>query len=238
MNKGVIILGSAASGKTTLIKELNIPNFYNTNPDKFVENKEHEFYNNPLQASNWVYNKLLPQLILNNDDFILDTTGANTKTLRKIINNKQYQFKAVMVYCNPIIVFIRNFSGERKLPKQVLLENWLKVYSHIEEYKNIFGEGNIYIYETEYTNKELTIIGKYMGLSQYLNENKGDYTSSFKKEDTKYTPIQSIEKTKKFTEILYKVDNLGFDMIYENNYLTPIGVSKEYIKEELEKWIA
>lgn len=246
MNKGIIILGSAASGKTTLEKELysylhnkRNKHEFRVNPDYYVEDEESEYYNNPLGAYNYVYKTILPEIIDLNGNFILQNTGANTKTLRKIIDTPNYQFKAVVIYCNPIIAFLRNFSRDRKLPKQVLLENWLKVYSQIEEYQDIFGKDNIYIYETEYTKEEEHLIYENNFFStpstviKYL-ETKNEYTSSFKKESTIYTPQQEELRSERWDLLLNKIDK-NLSKLY-----IPIDNNKEdmnYIKEELNKWI-
>lgn len=233
-NKGIIILGAPATGKSTLIKELDLP-FQVVNPDFLVEDKSNEnCYNNPINSNIVIKNIILPSIFENQESFIFDTTGSNINTLRKITENPNYQFKAVIVYCNPIIAFIRNFSRERKLPKQVLLENWLKVYSQIDDYINMFGEDNIYIYETDYTEEEGKILKQYKCLDHYLDENKSDYSSTFKKETTVYTPEQIQNKEKQFINILDKVDFKEFDIQEEiQRNKTP----KSFIKEELNKWI-
>lgn len=244
-NKGIIILGSIGSGKSHFEEELcrwtdfQEPELFNRlDPDNWIENEDHKFYNNPLKASNYMYKIVIPNIMELPMNFILQNTGANINTLRKIIDNKQYQFKIVIVYCNPIISFIRNFSRERKVPKQIVLENWLKVYSQIEEYTKLIGEDNIYIYETEYTKEELTILDKNNKFGCVYNKLKGSKdSSSFKKITKRYTPLEEIEKSKKFTEILYNVDLKLKEFIENNNFLTPIGINKEYIKEEIDKWI-
>lgn len=241
MNKGILILGSVGSGKSYFSNELydfneNLLDYFWMNPDDWVEEPSSEFYNNPLQASKYCYGTIIPDLISENKNFILQNTGANSNTLRKIIDNPNYQFKIVMVYCNPIIAFLRNFSRERKVPKQIVLENWLKVYSNIEEYINIVGNDNIYIYETEYTEKEKDIIYKKPGYySSVYKELKGiKVESSFKKEETKYTYEEIVGKAKKFTEISQKID-ASIQQI-ENQFID-LDKSKEFIKEELNKWI-
>jgi hypothetical protein len=244
MNKGIIILGSAASGKSYFEKELydylyNIKykHEFRVNPDFYVEDEDSKFYNNPIAASNYVYKTIIPEIIELNSNFILQNTGANTKTLRKIIDTPNYQFKAVVVYCNPIIAFIRNFSRERKLPKQILLENWLKVYSQIKDYQDIFGEDNIYIYETEYTPEEITILSFYNTFNNFLINNPGAYDSTFKKIGTNYSKEELLKRELKLNGLITQVDNKLKDFNKNNNFLTPVGVSKEYIKEELNKWI-
>ena len=236
MNKGIIILGAPASGKSTLIKELDLP-FKIVNPDFMVEDPQSNYYNNPLGASNIINKVILPGVINDNKNFILDTTGSNINTMRKITETPNYQFKAVIIYVNPIIAFIRNFSRQRKLPKQVLLENWLKVYSQIKDYQDMFGVDNIYIYETEYTQEEKDILLKYEYLEEYLKHNPGDYTSSFKKETTIYTPEQIVKKEKQFLKIIDKVQGIWNIDIIQNNFLPQNEVEIEDIKEELNKWI-
>lgn len=241
MNKGIFILGSAASGKSTLIKDLDFGEINIWNQDVWVENNHSPFYNNPLSASKHLYNRILPKRMERGEWFVLDTTGSNIKTLRKIIDTPNYQFKAVVVYCNPIITFIRNFNRERKLPKQVLLENWLKVYSQIEEYIDMFGRDNIYIYETEYTDEEQEIIKKFeddtQDLVTFLILLRLDTTSTFKKESTLYTPEEKDKKISKFIEICNKIET-GIDKI-ENIIIEEqfIGFGKEDIKKELNEWI-
>jgi adenylate kinase family enzyme len=246
MNKGIIILGSVGSGKSHFEEELcrwtdfQEPELFNRlDPDNWVENENHEFYNNPLKASNYMYKTVIPNIMELPMNFILQNTGANINTLRKIIDNQHYQFKIVIVYCNPIISFIRNFSRERKVSKQIVLENWLKVYLQIEEYTKLVGEDNIYIYKTEYTKEEQEILDKNNEFGCVLNILKGRKDgSSFKKESTRYSYVQEMDKHKKFMLILHKVDLKLEELRANNNFLTPIGIDKIYIKEEINKWIS
>ncbi len=243
MNKGIIILGAPASGKSYFENELVKTGIFNGfqfwNQDIWVEDPRTEYYNNPLKAGKHLNEVVLPDIMSRGNNFLLDITGSNLNTLRKIIDTPNYQFKAVIVYVNPIIAFIRNFSRERKLPKQILLENWLKVYSQIKDYQDMFGVDNIYIYETEYTEEEERLIYENNFFStpstviKYL-ETKNEYTSSFRKESTKYTPEQEELRSEKWGLILDKIDKNLSEL-----YL-PIDDKKEdinFIKEELNKWI-
>ncbi len=244
MNKGIIILGSAASGKSHFEEQLynylyNKRNRheFRVNPDYYVEDEESEYYNNPLGAYNYVYKTILPEIIDLNGNFILQNTGANIKTLRKIIDTPNYQFKAVIVYCNPIIAFIRNFSRDRKLPKQVLLENWLKVYSQIDDYMKLFGEDNIYVYETEYTPEEEKLIYENNFFSSVERNieyfiSKSEVTSSFKKENTKYSEEDKIKRHVEFYKLLKEIDK-KHSLMYNNIK----KLFKDNIKDELNKWI-
>jgi adenylate kinase family enzyme len=249
MNKGIIILGSVGSGKTHFEEELwrwtdfMEPEIFNRlDPDIWVENEDHEFYNNPLKASNYMYKTVIPNIMELPMNFILQNTGANINTLRKIIDNKQYQFKIVVVYCNPIIAFLRNFSRERKVPKQVVLENWLKVYSQIEEYIELVGKDNIYIYETEYTKEEQDLLSYlklkdnyYLSnLAELIIEIDIEITSSFRNPTKEYTLEQQNKNKKQFNNICSEIDN---KYIIINDEIQINKIPQDFIKDEINKWI-
>lgn len=241
-SKGLIIMGAPASGKSIFFKnslsnlgEFHHLNFQYWNQDLWVENLKSEYYNNPLKASKHLYGTVLPDIMSRGNNFILDTTGSNINTLRKTIDNKQYQFKAILVYCNPIIAFKRNFSRERRLPKQVLMDLWLRVYSQIDEYINMFGEDNIYVYETEYTEEEEFIIYRYKhGRSSILSELKDlDVESSFRKDTTNYTVEQILEKQTKFINILEEIDDNFLKIEYG---LHQHNSPKQIILQLIQEW--
>jgi hypothetical protein len=245
--KGIIIMGSAASGKTWFEERMfhnmdfqEPKMWFREDPDDFVESENSEFYNNPLAASKFIYDTVIPHRISNKWNFVLQNTGANVNTLRKIIETPNYQFKIVVVYCNPIISFKRNFSRERKLPKQIVLENWLKVYSNIEEYVSIVGSNNIYIYESEYTDDEENLIKYYnnksYGFYEFISTVTKDIdtTSSFKKEGKEYSLEEHNKKIKQFKDICGKVGDKYSDMI-KNIY--DKFKNETHILKEISKWI-
>lgn len=241
-NKGILIMGSPASGKTQFEEELCIwtdfqepEMWFRNDPDVWVENEDSEFYNNPLKASNFLYKTVLPNQMDEGYNFILQTVGSNTKTLRKIIDYKQYQWKVVIVYCNPIIAFKRNFSRDRRIPKQILLERWLQVYSQIDEYINMFGKDNIYVYETEYTEEELEIIHNSMWKTYPIKDSlKDSYAeSSFRSNTTYYTVEEILDKKIKFTKLLEEIDKkiqfIEMDLLSNDK-------NKEKILQEISEW--
>lgn len=237
MNKGILILGSVGSGKSYFTKELNpIINgiFQIWNQDIWVEDPQTEYYNNPLKAGKHLNKIILPDIMSRGNNFLLDTTGSNLKTLRKITDTPNYQFKIVIVYCNPIISFIRNFSRERKVPKQIVLENWLKVYSQLEEYIKLVGNDNIYIYETEYTPEEQTYLNNYSSIKEVLDNNPGAYHSTFRVYDKEYSKKEIELKINKLNNIINRVDNIIPNI---TEFVKSNDVSKEFIKKELNKWI-
>ena len=241
MNKGIIILGSVGSGKSHFEEELwrwtdfMEPELFNRlDPDIWVEDEDSEFYNNPLKASNHIYKTVIPNIMELSMNFILQNTGANIDTLRKIIDNQHYQFKIVVIHCNPIIAFLRNFSRERKVPKQIVLENWLKIYSKIEEYIELVGNNNIYIYETEYTTEEQEILNNYSSIYSEIRLMNIEQDSSFRKEDKIYTSEELGKKELKYVQTLQELDN-KYNII--NNFIKDKLNSDKFIKEEIDKWI-
>lgn len=242
-NKGILIMGSPASGKTQFEEELcrwddfQEPEIWGRlDPDIWVENEDSEFYNNPLKASNYLYKTILPNQMDEGWNFILQTVGSNTKTLRKIIDYKQYQYKVIIVYCNPIIAFKRNFSRDRRIPKQVLLERWLQVYSQIDEYINMFGKDNIYVYETEYTQEEEKLIYE-NNFNTSVKDTLKDVVveSSFRTDTTHYTVEQIIEKQNKFIKLLEEIDSKLYD-IQSTLFDKDLDKFKEELLQDLSEW--
>lgn len=243
MNKAILILGSPASGKTQFEEELcrwddfQEPEMWGRlDPDIWVEDEESDFYNNPLKASNFLYKTVLPNQMDEGWNFILQTVGSNTKTLRKIIDYKQYQWKVIIVYCNPIIAFKRNFSRDRRIPKQILLERWLQVYSQIDEYINMFGKDNIYICETGYTNEEEKLIYE-NNFNTSVKDTLKDIIveSSFRTDTTHYTVEQIIEKQNKFIKLLEEIDSKLYD-IQSKLFDKDLDKFKEELLQEIAEW--
>jgi len=239
-NKGILIMGSPASGKTQFEEELcrwddfQEPEIWGRlDPDIWVENEDSEFYNNPLKASNYLYKTILPNQMDEGWNFILQTVGSNTNTLRKIIDYKQYQWKVIIVYCNPIIAFKRNFSRDRRIPKQVLLDRWLQVYSQIDEYINMFGRDNIYVYETEYTPYEELILDGQLSVKDELK--CLDVESSFRADTTHYTVEQIIEKQSKFIKLLEEIDS-KIQFIENKIDTSCLFYRKKQILQEISEW--
>ncbi len=241
MNKGILIMGSPASGKTQFEKEIvetgMLDGFQFWDQDIWVENPNSDYYNNPLKASNHLYKTVLPDIMSRGNNFVLNTVGSNTNTLRKIIDYKQYQWKVVIVYCNPIIAFKRNFSRDRKLPKQVVLERWLQVYSQIDEYINMFGKDNIYIYETEYTKEEQHLVDIFESGNTTVEYELQDIQvgSSFRTDTTSYTVEQILEKENKFKLLLGEIDS-KINNIEDKIGYSPLCYPKEKILQEIAEW--
>lgn len=142
--KAIILSGAAGIGKSTFSNILipHIPaDFKVFNPDT-VNPEDDPKKPNVSKNTKTIRTQLIPNAIKNKENFIYDTTGQNFEETAKIITDAQksgFKVMVIMFYGSPIINFLRNFSRSRKLPKDVVLDNWAKVYRNIQNYKNIPG---------------------------------------------------------------------------------------------------
>ena len=70
--KAVIMAGGAGAGKSYLLNQLNLDSLEQFNPDKYVEDPDHPFYNNLGAASSQV-NKDVAAAADNKTSFVWDT---------------------------------------------------------------------------------------------------------------------------------------------------------------------
>lgn len=247
MNKGIIVIGSAGSGKTTFIKSLfkkydkELEWFKWINQDFIVEDKDHKLYNNPLQASKFIKQEVFPEILNDGRDFIWDCTGANIKPIKKLIEeNPNYNFKIIIQYCEPLICYLRNFHRKRRLPSQIVIENWLRVYSQIQNYIKLVGSSNIYVHESDYSDTELKNSFLYQDKFILKHFELNPKSSSFKKSKTKYTKEDLLKKHNKFIKILSNLEN-SYDNIeneinnmdFNGNFIISLGTNTN-----LYKWIS
>ena len=136
--KAVIMAGGAGAGKSYLLNQLGLEGLKLYNPDKYVEDKDHPYFNNLSAASGQVA-KDVGVASDKKESFIWDTTAGNPSKVKEIIN-KGYDVFMIMIYTHPMISFISNFSRERRIPKVGVFSTWKTVYNLIETYKNMLGD--------------------------------------------------------------------------------------------------
>jgi hypothetical protein len=126
----------------------------------------------------------------------------------------------VMVYTNPIVSFLRNFSRERKVPTVGVLSSWNNVYKNIDTYKKMFGN-NFYLVETGKSPEEEKMVGEFEKayksnkLKEFFEEllSSGQFKSTFKKDPTKQKSPEEIAKSKALVDKQIDILSDQFDTI-------------------------
>jgi predicted kinase len=190
--KAVVMAGGAGAGKSFLIKQLDLNSLPLFNPDKYVEDPDHPYYNN-LGASASQVNKDVEAASEKGTSLVWDTTASNPSKIQNLLD-KGYDVYMVMVYTHPMIAFINNFSRERRVPKATVFQLWRNVYQLIGQYKSMLGDNfslfvnmreNKFAKEVENFNKaaERGIKGVTEYLEKYIAANGGEeaFKSSFSK---------------------------------------------------------
>lgn len=136
--KAVVMAGGAGAGKSYLIKQLGLISLPLFNPDKYVEDPNHPYFNNLAAASGQV-NKDVEAAAETGNSFVWDTTASNPSKIQDLID-KGYDVFMVMVYTHPMVSFISNFSRERRVPKAAVFSTWRNVYQLIGQYKQMLGD--------------------------------------------------------------------------------------------------
>jgi len=122
--KAVIMAGSAGAGKSYLLNQLNLDSLDQFNPDKYVEDPDHPYYNKLGPASLQVA-KDVAAAVEDRISFVWDTTASGVrfeKQLRDMLS-KGYDVYMVMVYTHPMISYISNFKLRgRNTPSSAVFE--------------------------------------------------------------------------------------------------------------------
>lgn len=249
--KMIVMAGGAGVGKSTLINKFKnfLPDFELINPDKYVEDKNHPFYNNLSKSSNQVDDKDVPSAISQNKNFIWDTTASNPnkmlggtyrrKEVEGILNNDDYDVLMVMVYAHPIVSFLRNFKRDRKVPKLGVLNTWNNVYGNINRYKSALGD-NLILYQspTDEYKEEIEEFNKAVAqddlegyFTNLISQDPDKYISTFRKDDSNLSPEELAkkekqrEKTKELFDMQVKQLENQFNTI--QNQIDELGASEE-----------
>lgn len=136
--KAIVMAGGAGAGKSFLLSQLGLEGLKQYNPDTYVEDENHPFFNN-LSAASGQVDKDVAAASEKGESFIWDTTASNPSKVRDLLA-KGYDVFMVMIYTHPMISFIGNFSRERRIPKAGVFSTWKNVYKLIDDYQNLLGD--------------------------------------------------------------------------------------------------
>ena len=136
--KAVIMAGGAGTGKSYLLKQLGLEGLKLYNPDTYVEDPDHPYFNN-LSSASAQANRDVVAASAKGESFVWDTTASNPAKVRDLLT-RGYDVFMVMVYTHPMISFISNFSRDRKLPRASVFSTWKNVYKLIDDYQNLLGD--------------------------------------------------------------------------------------------------
>ena len=211
--KAVVMAGGGGTGKTFLLNQLDLASLTQFNPDKYVEDPNHPFYNKLTPATNQV-GKDVEAATEEGISFVWDTTASNPSKIQKLLD-KGYDVYMIMVYAHPMISYAANFERKRSLPSIAVFSTWRNVYQLISKYREMLGDnlsifvsdrGGKYKNEVESFNKaaERGVNGVKEYLKDYNEKNEAGKSSFF--EPVKMNP----EEEKAF-------DNAVADIDYDRN---------------------
>jgi hypothetical protein len=260
--KAIILSGSVGAGKTTLLQQIQpiIPDFEIINPDKYLEDKTSPFHGNLVMSSLQVDVKDIPNAILNNKNFIWDTTASNPAKIIGGMNGRRripgllhtpgYEIMMIMIYSHPIVSFLRNFERERKVPRIGVLKTWNNVYENIIEYKKHLGDRFVitlspingyerYVHDFEEALELEGMIANYF--EEVVSEDPNKFSSTYLKSNKGLTQEEIIKKEKQaekthkqYIEEIIKLEK-NFENI--NNLVEIISISKEEAITKLKRFI-
>lgn len=210
--KAVIMAGGAGSGKTYLLNQLSLDSLEQFNPDKYVEDPDHPYYNN-LGAASVQVNKDVAAAADEKTSFVWDTTASGVqfdKNLDKLLN-LGYDVYMVMVYTHPMISYISNFSRGRNIPAASVFTTWRNAYQKIEDFnKKLKGNFSIHVndrggqYKEEIEKFDLAAKNGPAGIKDYLqryNEKTGAGKSTF------FKPVEmSKQEEEEFNKATINID--------------------------------
>lgn len=210
--KAVIMAGGAGAGKSYLLNQLNLDSLEQFNPDKYVEDKEHPYYNNLGAASVQVEKDVLAAAE-EKTSLVWDTTASGKKfdeNLDKLLNIG-YDVYMVMVYTHPMISYISNFKRGRNIPASSVFTTWRNAYQKIGNFdKKLKGNFSIFVndrggeFKKEIEGFNTAAKNGVTGIKDYLkayNDRTGAGKSSF------FKPVQmSQEEEQEFNNAVVNVD--------------------------------
>ena len=204
--------GGAGAGKSYLLNQLNLDSLEQFNPDKYVEDKEHPYYNNLGAASVQVEKDVLAAAE-EKTSLVWDTTASGKKfdeNLDKLLNIG-YDVYMVMVYTHPMISYISNFKRGRNIPASSVFTTWRNAYQKIGNFdKKLKGNFSIFVndrggeFKKEIEGFNTAAKNGVTGIKDYLkayNDRTGAGKSSF------FKPVQmSQEEEQEFNNAVVNID--------------------------------
>ena len=228
--KAVIMAGGAGSGKTYLLNQLGLDSLLNLNPDKYVEDPDHQYYNKLGPASNQVA-KDAAAAVEEKTSFVWDTTASGVKFGQQLDDmlSKGYDVYMVMVYAHPMISYVSNFMArERNIPSSAVFSTWRNVYAKIGEYdKKLKGQLSIHVsdrggkYKKEVEGFDTAAKNGLTGVKDYLqnfNEKNGVGGSSFFK-PIEMNSEEEQEFNKAVADVQWNKDNRSEDKAVKDKFL-------------------
>jgi len=262
--KAIIMTGGAGVGKSTFLNTIE-PHLTSDvkifNPDTFNPDDD-PTKPNITKNSKIIRTQAIPNAIKAHQSFIYDTTGQNFQETLNVVQAAQaegYKVMIITLYASPIVSFLRNFSRERKLPKNVILDNWAKVYKNIDNFSKI-PNIEFLLVQTEMSGKEANLVSSFErafkenALDEYfkeiLSKDPDKFRSSFRKPESDIESAEDLpdpevlkakEEKKKQSEDRFKaaVDHLKeqfkevekyLKILKPMNYKEAIGQVKNFVK--------
>lgn len=227
--KAVIMAGGAGAGKSYLLDRLKLDSLTQLNPDKYVEDPDHPYYNNLGAASRQV-DKDVETAADEKTSFVWDTTASGVKfdqNLDKLLK-AGYDVYMVMVYTHPMISYISNFSRKRNIPAASVFTTWRNAYQKIGDFNQKL-KGNLSIFINDRDGKYAKEIEDFnqaaekgpKGIKEYLNqynEEHGIGKSSF------FKPVEMTEEEEQafnqaVKDLDYDRENRSEDKAVKNEFL-------------------
>jgi len=251
--KALILAGAPGSGKSTILKGVDLKSFKKYNlDDEFInllksnsisldlKNHDKELRSKSAilqaQATNKLKTETLPKAIENKESFILDGTAASltqTTLLKNELENAGYKVYMLYVYADLEVSlkqnqdrFEKSGGQDRSLQPLIVMRTWDKVTSNFDNYKNMFGSNFVSVSNTgeQSSMKDIKQIVK-------------TYIEPYTPKDTTIKDPNSQEKSNKSKENL----NVNIQKFLSSNKVQDIitsSVSKEEAQKTLKQFLS
>ena len=250
--KAIIMAGGAGSGKTYLLNQLGLDSLVQFNPDKYVEDKDHPYYNKLGPAANQT-SKDAMAAAEEKTSFVWDTTASGVgfqKNLDKLLA-LGYEVYMVMVYAHPMISYVSNFMArERNIPGDSVFATWRNVYAKIEDFNGqLKGKLSIFVsdrggkYKKEVEGFDKAAKNGLSGVKDYLqkfNEDNNVGGSSFFV-PVEMTPEEEQQFLKDVGSIDWNKDNRSEDKAIKSAFLKSfrkngVGPGQDKLRDAVKKY--